>query len=130
MASEFTLYAFDRSEQLIATLSNQTGANLLSVVHSEQLNTLSVTLQYSGRLSLFSGYYLGFYDTDDFFQLFEIKRMEEVQNGDGMAVEVYAEHVVYELLSEMVVDITLQNATADDVVDGILSGTRWTCSSI
>ncbi|BCI59895.1 phage tail protein [Solibaculum mannosilyticum] len=129
MASEFTLYAFDRSEQLIATLSNQTGANLLSVVHSEQLNTLSVTLQYSGRLSLFSGYYLGFYDTDDFFQLFEIKRMEEVQNGDGMAVEVYAEHVVYELLSEMVVDFTLQNATADDVVDGILSGTRWTCNS-
>ena len=129
MTDQFTLYVFDRSEQLLAALSNQTGANLLSVVHSERLNTLEVKMYRDSSVSLFGGYYLGFYDTDGFFQLFEIKRLEEVQNSDGMAVELYAEHVMYELLDEMVTDFTLQNATADDVVDGILEGTRWTCNS-
>lgn len=125
---EFVLYLFDQTEALTGLMQNAAGSALLSAVHDEEKQTLTVMAEGAAPSAASQGGYMGFYDLDGRFQLFEIKRMEEQHQEGGMLCELYGEHVLYELLANVVTDLSLSDTTAEKTAQAVLASTRWQCA--
>jgi phage minor structural protein len=130
------LYIFDNSEQLQAMISKY--AVILGVnsfyfsdpIHAEDLqgvNTFSfnVPANHEDAQYIKEGYYVGFYDLDNIFQLFEIKEIKEDHNGSGLIKNVYAESCYYEILDDILEDIRPANCAAAFALNKALTGSRW-----
>ena len=99
-----------------------------SAVHTEEINginSLRVSLPVVNE-NLIEGNYLGFYDVDGAYQMFEIVEVEETHDG----VDVYAEHVICELNSDIVEDARPYNQTAEAALNSALNDTRWTSGTV
>lgn len=126
---EFILYFFDRTEKLTGLMQNGAGGALLSAVHDEAKQTLTVTLASAAAQAAGQGDYMGFTDLDGQFQLFEIKRVQERHQEGTILCELYGEHVFYELLATVVNDLTLSDTSAQKAAQAILASTRWQCGN-
>ena len=124
---EFILYFFDRAEKLTGLMQNGAGGSLLSAVHDEAKQTLTVTLASAAAQAAGQGDYMGFTDLDGQFQLFEIKRVQERHQEGGILCKLYGEHVFYELLATVVKDLSLTDTSAQKAAQAILATTRWQC---
>lgn len=121
-------HAFDAAENCIGVISNAFGDGhaILSAVHDEGEHTLSMTVDAGDEKAslLVTGHLVGFFDADGLYQMFEIKEAN-VTAATGSTLEVYAEHVMYELAGEPVYDIRPTNTTVGAALTQVLSGTRW-----
>lgn len=126
---EFILYFFDREEKLTGLMQNGAGGSILSAIHDEAKQTLTVTLAFLAAEAAGQGDYMGFTDLDGQFQLFEIKRVQQRHQESGMLCELYGEHVCYELLTTVVKDLAVADTTAQKAAQAILASTRWQCGN-
>lgn len=126
---EFKLFIFDHNEALIDILDSQGEITFISAIHNEHDHFFTVKFMGGTPPTISEGNYVGFYNYDQEFQLFEIKRINAVHDSRGLYTEVFCEHVIYELLNEIVTAGTLTNATAVLAVQEALKGTRWVCQS-
>lgn len=69
------------------------------------------------------GNLVAFRDLDSYWQFFEIKRLID-RHGDGLTRTAYCEHILYELLDDIVTD-KRPSADATAALAGMLEGTRW-----
>lgn len=125
---EIIFHIFDTSEVCVGVISNAFGDGhaILSAVHDEGAHTLNMTVDAGDEKAplLVVGHLVGFYDADGLYQMFEIKEAN-VTASNGSTLEVYAEHVMYELAGEPVYDIRPTNTTVGAALTQALSGTRW-----
>ena len=119
------LYIFDSTEQLLTTLPD---GSFFNAVHREVLNGEN-TFQFSFPASeadaqyIVEGNLIGFRDLDAYWQVFEIKRIVD-SHSDGLTRIAYCEHILYELLDDIVTD-KRPSAGATAALAGMLEGTRW-----
>lgn len=128
MMRDVVFQIWDYTERVIGVASNAlgTGHFILSAVHDEGERTLSMTLDATDeKAGLFeTGCYVGFYDADERYQLFEIKDAD-ITASDGSTLEVYAEHIRYELAHEPIRDIRPTDTSINHAVEQGLVATRW-----
>jgi|GEM_PF-1839975 phage minor structural protein, N-terminal region len=116
------LYIFDQTEKLITTLPEGSFSN---PVHREVLNgenSFQFTIP-AGSEYVVEGNLVGFRDLDGYWQIFEIKRLVDA-HGDSLTRTAYCEHILYELLDDIVTD-KRPSADATAALAGMLENTRW-----
>lgn len=130
------LLIFDYAEQLKAILSNEgiDSCPILSAFHSEKLNgenilNFKIPTNHSDSLYVIEGSYAAYKDRDDNWQVFEIKKITDY-DGSGSSKSVYCEHVIYELMTEIIQDIRPENTTATLSLTQVLTGTRWVAGTV
>lgn len=111
-------YIFDKTESLLRVRNDA-----LEAIHTEEEYRLDCTFPLTDFL-IERGMYVGFYDIQDIFQMFEVR---EVHNSDpGMEQEISCEHIALaDLSDEIVEDVSLTNVTADTAAAAMLADTRW-----
>ena len=122
LAVRFNIY--NHNEELITTLETGKNSGIINLIHNKYNNSLSM------RTSNFNEYftegnYLGFLDTDNIFQLFEIKKITALHDKNGLFHDIYAEHVLYELLDEVVTDVADNLNDAAEALTRALRTTRF-----
>ncbi len=116
------LYIFDSTENLITTLPK---GSFFNAVHREVLNgenTFQFTVPADNEYVV-EGNLVAFRDLDSYWQVFEIKRLVDL-HGDGLTRTAFCEHILYELLDDIVID-KRPSADATAALAGMLDGTRW-----
>lgn len=129
------LWIFNRNEELVAVLKNEgTALPYIKAVHLEQLNQdnrfqFSIPANHPDSDKVIEGGMVAYQDNDGDFQLFEIKRIEEI-HGAYLQKNIYAEHAVYELLDEFIEDKRPTDASAYLALTDALMGTRWSVGTV
>lgn len=132
------LYVFNRSEDLVATLSyeNPKALPFYSSQWKEQINgenklTLSIPGDQIDSDLVAEAGYIGFFDFDNEFQLFEIRVNDEVHDFIKEKT-ITAEHVGISELMDEFIEFKSFSQTADSQLNEILQntygtgvGTRW-----
>jgi phage minor structural protein len=119
------LYIFDSTEKLIATLPK---GSFFEPIHREVLNgentfTFSFSANEDDAQYIIEGNLVGLRDLDAYWQIFEVKRIVD-SHSDGLTRTAYCEHILYELLDDIVTD-KRPSADATAALSGMLEGTRW-----
>ncbi len=112
------------------TRENVSGCQYYNAAHTEQLNgqntfTFSVPADHANAQYVTEGHVVAFRDRDDYWQFFEICRVLDVHGSEGLIRTSYCEHVLYELLDDIVTDRRPTDASAYTAIDAALTGTRW-----
>lgn len=116
------LYIYNKKEELIDIIKKE---DIIRALHKEVLNgenIFSFSVE-ANNPNLIEGNLVGFKDLDNYWQIFEIKRIVDA-HGDGLTRTAYCEHIFYELLDDIVTD-KRPSADATSALDGMLQGTRW-----
>lgn len=119
---------FDRAEELLEVIQDPAEAFHLEEINGE--NSLTVTIPSDLATNVIEGNYIGFFDVDDAFQLFEIREVSDTKSSSGQMKEAYAVHASCELADELVEDARPYNDTAESALDDALSGSRWTTGTV
>lgn len=130
-----SLFVFDLTDTLVAVLDAKDEVGPFeNAVHMEQLNrenTFNFQVPANNAKAQFvvEGNSVAFKDLDGDFQLFEIKRVEEIHE-DILLKEVFCEHAVFELLDELILFSFQRNQSATTILTEALTGTeggatRW-----
>lgn len=119
------LHVFDKTETLITILPK---GSFFNPIHHEVLNgentfEFSVHGDQEEAQYVAEGNLVAWQDLDAAWQAFEIKKVTD-QHSDGLTRTAYCEHILYELLDDIVVD-KRPEAGALAALDGMLEGTRW-----
>ncbi|WP_054705389.1 phage tail spike protein [Bacillus sp. JCM 19041] len=121
------LFVFNSEEKLLAVLDER---HVVEAIHTEQLNNVhslefTVLANSDHAFGIMEGNLVAFCDQDDNeFQLFEIAIIED-NHGDVALKTAVCEHAINELLDEYVKSAVFEKASADKVLDYLLSSTRW-----
>ncbi|MEN6391076.1 MAG: phage tail protein [Syntrophomonas sp.] len=104
------------------------GCPYWDAVHHEILNgentfKFTVPAGESDAAHVQPGNLVAFKDLDAAWQFFEIKRMVDL-HGDGLTRTAYCEHILYELIDDIVTD-KRPSAGATAALTGMLESTRW-----
>jgi phage minor structural protein len=104
------------------------GCPYWDAIHHEVLNgenTLAFTVpaDRADAVHVQEGNLVAFKDLDSYWQFFEIKRLVDL-HGDGIARTAYCEHILYELIDDIVTD-KRPSSTATAALAGMLENTRW-----
>lgn len=137
---EAHLYIFDLTETLVAVLDpNDVVGPYYEAYHLEQLNSensLHFQLPANNEKSeqVIEGNLVAFKDLDGDFQLFEIKRIEEI-HSDVIIKDVFCENAVFELLDELVLFQWDRNKSASTILTNALTNTvsgptRWSAGTV
>jgi phage minor structural protein len=130
-----TLLIFDYAENLVAVLGpNDLDTPFYDCVHLEQLNlenSLSFKIPASNPKAqyIIQGNLVAFLDLDGYFQLFEIKIIDEIHELQ-LTKEVFCEHQILELLDEILWSDWERGQTATKILSVILAGTRWSVGQV
>jgi phage minor structural protein len=130
-----TLLIFDSSENLLAVLSaTDLDSPFYNAIHLEQLNlenSLSFSIPAENPKAQFvvEGNLVAFLDLDGYFQLFEIKIINETHELN-IYKDVFCEHQVLELLDEIVWNNYQVGQTAFTLLTQILIDARWTAGIV
>jgi phage minor structural protein len=93
------------------------------VLNSENVFQFVVPANQADAAYVQEGNLVAFKDLDAYWQLFEIKRLVDT-HGDGLTRTAYCEHILYELLDDIVVDKRPESGAAAALI-GMLENTRW-----
>ena len=127
MNIRFNIY--NRDEDFIDCFESGKNSEIISAVHNESANTL--VLKIAGQnTNLQEGNMIGFLDLDNSFQLFEIKKHSVTHDKNGLLSEIFAEHVMYELLDEIVTDVNDNLNDAAEALQRALRTTRFSVGTI
>lgn len=104
------------------------GCPYWDAVHREVLNgentfTFTVPADRADAAYVAEGNLVAFKDLDAYWQFFEIKRLVDL-HGDGLTRTAYCEHILYELIDDIVTD-KRPSSTAVLALTGMLEDTRW-----
>lgn len=121
-------HVWNLQEQVIGIVSNRfgDGHTILSARHKEGNHTLRMMIDAGDeKAELFQmGHLVGFYDNDQKYQQFEIKDVN-LTAAAASTLEIYAEHVKYELTKEPLTDIRPTRTSVGQAVSQGLTKTRW-----
>ncbi|SDB96232.1 phage tail spike protein [Shouchella lonarensis] len=125
-----TLYILDQKDQLLATLSPETG--LVSALYREEVNRLpdrpfSFTLDAASEVAahVVEENQVVFQDKEEELRLFVIKELDEENGVDGASVTATCQPAFMELAEHIVVERRFVDQTAKRALDAALQGTRW-----
>ena len=97
--------------------------------HTEKLNgenvfIFTVPANHPDSQYVVEGNLVAFKDLDNNWQLFEIKRVNDI-HGDGLTRTAFCEHAFYELIDDFIEDKRPYNVSATYALEQALAGTRW-----
>lgn len=128
------IFVFDIDEKVQAVLGEN---DYFSAKHTDKLSgenffDIEVDGSKENEKARFvkEGNYVGFFDLDNNFQMFEIKYIVEEHTNDGITKNCHCEHVVFELLDHIIEDVRPQQRTAEYALTQALNGTRWTAGNV
>ena len=130
-----TLLIFDFAENLLAVLSaTDLDSPFYNAIHLEQLNlenslSFSIPAENPKAQFIVEGNLVAFLDLDGYFQLFEIKIINETHELN-IYKDVFCEHQVLELLDEIVWNNYQVGQTAFTLLTQILIDARWTAGIV
>lgn len=99
------------------------GAKHREVLNGENTFSFTVPGGQADAAYVAEGNLVAFKDLDNYWQFFEIKKLVDV-HGDGLTRTAYCEHILYELIDDIVTD-KRPTSTATAALAGMLDGTRW-----
>ncbi|ABO51103.1 phage minor structural protein [Desulforamulus reducens MI-1] len=106
------------------------GCQYYDAIHPEQINgenvfDFAVPADHSSSQYVVEGNLVAFRDIDNYWQFFEIKRVLDIHGAGGLVRTAHCEHVVYELLDDIVTDLRPTECSAYTALNTALTGTRW-----
>ena len=136
------VYVLDSSQKLVSVMkeydislssSNTKTENMIyyTFEHTEEADLLSsVTLtapaNYGDSKYLVEGNYIIFQDYDYIWQMFEINGITDTHSEtDGAVREVYAEHIIMEVLDDIITDQSVVMGSPSSAMLKALSGSVW-----
>lgn len=129
------LYVFSSAEQLQAVLiNNGTSCPFYDAIHDEKVNlentfTFAIPSDHSDAKYVIEGSLIAFQDLDSNWQLFEVKRI--VDTDDGSTIKyVYCDHAFYELLGDIVPTGGGNGTSPWLAMISALSHSRWEAGNI
>lgn len=124
------MYLFDKSEQLEAMILDK---NIISAYHTVKITGENfLELEVPSTTAATQGKYIGFYDLDDNFQMFEITDLEETDSNGMQVKQCYCEHVFYEMRDNIIEDKRAYQDSAINAIDDALSppDCRWQIGTV
>lgn len=111
-------YLFNIQEQMKAVLQSDE-KEIFTAVHTEKVTgenefdfEVPADKNFPKAEYAKEGNYIGFFDLDEDFQMFEITNMEETHNNNGLVRVCHCEHVFYELRHYLIEDRRVRTGTA------------------
>ena len=119
------LYVLDSTETLVAVLQKDSFSDPKhrEVLNGENTFQFSFPAGASDAQYIAKGNLVGYKDTDVAWHFFEIMRIVDA-HGDGLTRTAYCEHILYELLDDVVTD-KRPSSSATSALAGMLENTRW-----
>jgi len=93
------------------------------VLNGENIFKFTIPANQASTSFVAEGNLVAFRDLDNYWQFFEIKRIVDL-HGDGLTRTAFCEHILYELLDDIVTD-KRPAGSATAALSGMLEGTRW-----
>ena len=130
------LLVFDKNEVLQAVLSNDGAAcPFFNPIHDEKINmenifTFEIPASHVDSQFVIEGALIAFQDLDLNWQLFEIKRIVDIDDAAGTMKHVFCDHAFYELLGDIVPSGGGAGTSANIAVVSALSQSRWEVGNV